>query len=111
MTYLETENTKILVDDGLSCQETVKRLSLLGISPTQIDAIMVTHEHNDHIKGIDVFSKKYDTPVFAHEKVWANLDNILKNVQDKMDFLLNMTTKKYLSSQILDISMTKFWPA
>ena len=83
LTYLETENTKILVDDGLSCQETVKRLSLLGISPTQIDAIMVTHEHNDHIKGIDVFSKKYGTPVFAHEKVWANLDNILKNVQDK----------------------------
>ena len=83
LTYLETENTKILVDDGLSCQETVKRLSLLGIFPTQIDAIMVTHEHNDHIKGIDVFSKKYGTPVFAHQEVWANLDNILKNVQDK----------------------------
>ena len=55
LTYLETQNTKILVDDGLSCQETVKRLSLLGINPYEINAIVVTHEHSDHIKGIDIF--------------------------------------------------------
>ena len=83
LTYLETQNTKILVDDGLSCQETVKRLSLLGINPYEINAIVVSHEHSDHIKGIDIFSKKYDTPVFAHQQVWQNIDGVLKSVKEK----------------------------
>ena len=83
LTYLETDNTKILVDDGLSCQETVNRLSLLGVNPDDIDAIMVTHEHTDHTKGIDVFSKKFNKPVFAHEDVWLGLDGQLKNVKQE----------------------------
>jgi phosphoribosyl 1,2-cyclic phosphodiesterase len=83
LTYIENENTKILVDMGLSCQESIKRLSLLGVSPDQIDGILVTHEHSDHIKGIDVFSKKYNKPIFAHNDVWVGLDDQLKNVKSE----------------------------
>lgn len=89
LTYIEDENTKILVDMGLSCTESVKRLSLLGVTPDQIDGILVTHEHSDHIKGIDVFSKKYNKPIFAHESVWANLDDYLKNVKSDNRKLFN----------------------
>ena len=83
LTYVETENSRILVDDGLSCKETDKRLSLLGISGRDIDAVIVSHEHSDHIRGIDVFSKKYDIPVFAHEDVWRGMWDKLDRVDDK----------------------------
>ncbi len=80
ITYLESENKKIILDDGLSCSETVKRLNLIGISPNEIDAIILSHEHSDHIKGVDIFSSKYDIPVYAHEGVWLGLDYKLKKV-------------------------------
>ena len=68
-TYIETEGSRILVDDGLSCSETVKRLNLIGVSGESIDAIILTHEHTDHTKGVDVFSKKFNTPIYAHKKI------------------------------------------
>ena len=70
LTYIETASAKILVDIGLSCKETEKRLALLGISGSQIDAILITHEHSDHIKGLDVFASKYNTNVYAHLDGW-----------------------------------------
>lgn len=83
LTYIETESTKILVDMGLSCNETVKRLDLLNVKPNQIDAILVTHQHVDHIKGVDVFSSKYDIPVFSHQEVWNGLDEKLVKTTNK----------------------------
>ncbi|MBO5394328.1 MAG: MBL fold metallo-hydrolase [Clostridia bacterium] len=80
ITYIESENKKILLDMGLSCAEVDKRLELINIKPSEIDAILVTHEHSDHIKGIDVFASKYNTPVYAHEKVWIDLDGKLKRI-------------------------------
>ncbi len=73
MTYLESEKVKILIDIGISCAEAVKRLALINVKPNDIDVILVTHEHNDHIKGVDAFSFKFDKPVFAHRTVWENL--------------------------------------
>lgn len=72
-TYLETESTKILIDDGISCAETLKRLSLIGVKGEDIDAVIITHEHSDHMKGLDVFSKKFHTPIYAHNDVWKGL--------------------------------------
>ncbi len=83
LTYVETENSRILVDVGLSCKETLARLSLLGVDGKDIDGILVTHEHSDHIKGIDTFSKKFGTPVFAHQEVWGGLWDKLKSVDEK----------------------------
>ena len=81
LTYIESDNKKILLDMGLSCQETSKRLDLIGVKPYEIDAIIVSHEHSDHIKGVDIFSSKYDTPVFAAQDVWTTLDDKFKKVK------------------------------
>ena len=67
LTYIESNGTKILVDIGLSCKETETRLGILGVSGQEINAILITHEHSDHIKGLEVFANKYRTPVFVHE--------------------------------------------
>lgn len=81
VTYIEEGENKILLDIGLSCSETAKRLDKIGINPYEISAIIVSHEHSDHIKGIDIFSSKYNIPVYAHESVWIGLDEKLKKVK------------------------------
>ena len=64
-TIIEHDDTVILVDCGFSLKVTEKRLGLLGISPSKINAILVTHEHSDHIRGVSALAKKYEIPVMA----------------------------------------------
>lgn len=73
-TYVEGENTRILIDAGLSKNDIEKRLALLGVDPNSIDSILVTHEHVDHIKGVGAFSRAHDTQIFAHPDTWAEMD-------------------------------------
>lgn len=80
LTYLENDGIKVLIDAGISCTEITKRLALIGVRPSEIDAIFVTHEHSDHIKGLDVFASKYNIPVYAHEKVWISMDDKLNRI-------------------------------
>src|SRR5574344_2043701 len=82
LTYIETETTKILVDAGLSCKEIEARLSLLNVSGNQIDAILITHEHCDHIKGLDIFASKFKTKIYAHVDEWNILSTKLNKIND-----------------------------
>jgi len=76
-TYIETENSKILIDAGLSKCDLERRLSLLNINPYDIDAILVTHEHSDHIKGVGQFARKYKNKIYAHNQIWNILEDKL----------------------------------
>ena len=66
-TLIETPQTKILIDCGFSTRETVKRLTGLGVNPSEINAIFLTHENKDHTDGVAGFARKFDVPVFANE--------------------------------------------
>jgi phosphoribosyl 1,2-cyclic phosphodiesterase len=57
-TLVESDNTCILIDCGFSLKDTSKRLGRLGRSVEDLDAILVTHEHSDHIKGVATLAKK-----------------------------------------------------
>lgn len=83
LTYVESENTRILVDAGLSCKEISSRLELIGVKPEDLDAIVLTHEHVDHTKGVDVFSRKFNLPIYAHEEVWKGFYDKLPQVADE----------------------------
>ena len=65
-TLIETKDSKILIDCGFSAKETVKRLEILNINPTQINGIFLTHEHKDHTLGVENFASKFEIPIFAH---------------------------------------------
>ena len=69
-TYIECGDTKVLVDAGLSCAQIEKRLQTIGINPFSISAILVTHEHSDHIAGAPQFAQKFGTKIFTHKDTW-----------------------------------------
>ena len=77
LTYIEGSQTKLLIDDGLSCKETTRRLMILGVTPDKLSGILVTHEHNDHIKGINLLCKRYNIPVYVHEDGYSSLKSKL----------------------------------
>lgn len=62
--YIGNQDEAILVDGGLSCRETVKRMKRQGLSIRKVRAIFVSHEHGDHVHGIPVLSRKYKLPVY-----------------------------------------------
>ncbi len=62
--YIGNEKEAVLIDAGISCRETEKRMTRLGLSMSNVRAIFVSHEHIDHITGIPGISKKYQLPVY-----------------------------------------------
>ena len=71
--YLEHKNTKILIDCGISCTRICEALESIDVRPSEIDGILVTHEHSDHVSGIRVFSNKFGCTVYAGEKTLENI--------------------------------------
>lgn len=66
-TVVATSRTRILVDAGLSCREILKRMQLAGEDPRSLDAILITHEHQDHVQGVAVLARKLGIPVYFTE--------------------------------------------
>lgn len=77
--FLRSECCSVLVDCGLSARETARRLASIGVTPREISAIVVTHEHNDHVAGIPVFAKQSGARVIASHRTVA-ASRILQNV-------------------------------
>jgi len=63
-TLISTGGTRLLLDAGLSCRELLRRLALCGESASGIDAILITHEHSDHVGGVNVLAKRLKVPVY-----------------------------------------------
>lgn len=72
-TLVEGEDGSILVDAGLSGRAVVGGLNSIGIEPSDLDGILVTHEHVDHIRGVGVLARKFDLRVYASEGAWGKI--------------------------------------
>ena len=67
-TYISDGETSILIDGGLSGVEIKRRLTSRSLTPEELDAIIVTHEHTDHIQGVGILSRRYNLPVYINRK-------------------------------------------
>jgi phosphoribosyl 1,2-cyclic phosphodiesterase len=75
-TVISSSRTRVLVDAGLSCRELTRRMALAGEDPTALDAIIITHEHQDHVAGLGVMARKLGIPVYFTEpthRAWVRM--------------------------------------
>ncbi len=70
--YIGNSKEAVLIDAGLSCRETEKRMKRLGLLMQTVKAVFISHEHSDHISGLQTLSKKYQLPVYITHKTLAN---------------------------------------
>lgn len=80
-TLVETDKAKVLIDAGISLQEIEQKLAILNVNPKEINGILITHEHIDHIKSAGAFSRKYNCPIYANHEEWPILLQKLGNLQ------------------------------
>lgn len=81
--FVETQNTKLLVDAGVSCKKIESALQDINIDPSSLDGILVTHEHIDHVQSLGTLSKKFDLPVFVNQKTLDAMPKQKDKISDK----------------------------
>lgn len=91
---ISSGRTKILVDAGVSCKRIEEALKSIGEEAAALSGILITHEHTDHIAGVQVLSKKHSIPVFATEPTWLSMSKLevqtrLTRVISKTDFYID----------------------
>jgi phosphoribosyl 1,2-cyclic phosphodiesterase len=75
-TVISAGATSVLVDAGLSCREILRRMAMAGEDPAELDAILITHEHVDHVAGLAVLARRLRIPVFfteATHRAWVRM--------------------------------------
>lgn len=104
--FVESENTKILVDAGMSCKKIEEALNSIEVNPSSINAILVTHEHADHIKGLSTISRKFDIPVFATKETFDAMPKQTEKISEKNIKFFNPNKKFFIEDlEVLPFSI------
>jgi len=81
--YLEGGGARVLIDAGLCGRELTLRLDSIGVDPQSLDAIVVTHDHRDHVSGVGIMARRYNLPVYsaygtiqASERIWGKISHV-----------------------------------
>ena len=87
-TFVQSGDTRLLIDAGFSCKKIQERLTSIGEDISQINALLVTHEHIDHVRGIGVISRKFGIPIYiTRESYMAGLDKLGNIDTDNVKFI------------------------
>lgn len=85
-TYISTGGTSVLIDAGFAATRIIDNIKYIGCDPSKLDALLVTHEHDDHSRGISVLARRYSLPIIGTE---GTLDAIRKKYNDIPDKLFS----------------------
>jgi len=80
---IASEETRILLDAGISGKRITAGLESIDVDPHEIEGILVTHEHIDHVKGVGILSRKYDLPIYANKKTWDSMIGKLGKIKEE----------------------------
>lgn len=92
--FVATDEIKLLVDVGLSGKKIEELLNEIGENANDLDGILVTHEHSDHIKGLGVLARRYNLPIFANEKTWRAMEGSIGQISIDQKFEFKNETVK-----------------
>lgn len=105
--YIGTDSTHILVDAGISNKRIEKGLNDIGLKGSEMDGILITHEHSDHIKGLGVLARKYHLPIYGTQETLNEIStsgslgsfdlSLLTPVVPDVDFVIGDLTVKPFS--------------
>ena len=90
--YVETEETRLLIDAGLSGRQIRHRLTLIGRAPENLTGILITHEHSDHVQGLGVLAKKLKVPIYCNRET---AEALRRQLEGQLDFRLFSTGAKF----------------
>ena len=79
--FVQGKKTKILVDSGVSAKKIEAALDSINVDINEINAILITHEHIDHIRSVGTLAKKYNIPVYANLGTWNGIQNEKKVIE------------------------------
>ena len=85
-TYIESPETRILIDAGLSAREIERRLRQIDRSPAVLDGVLISHEHSDHIHGVGALARRYKLAVYANRATWQRAQHIVGRVDELHEF-------------------------
>ncbi len=108
VTYLETNNTKILIDCGLTFKQINVRLKSHDLNLENLDGIFITHEHTDHVAGLNVLMNKLDTTIYMTKITYDSLKyKIKENIpESKMSFITPYEKQVINDCEILPFSIS-----
>lgn len=101
---VQTENTNILIDTGVSAKKIIDALTSFDININNIDAILVTHEHIDHVNSLGTLSSRYNIPVYANQKTWESMVKQREKISEKNQKLFNINEE----FEINDLKINSF---
>ena len=96
--YIENEQHSFLVDAGLSGRKLEELFASIGKKMSDLDGILVTHEHGDHIKGLGIVARKHGVPIYANQKTWNAMDHLVGNIATEQRFHFDMDSVKTFGS-------------
>ncbi|MBQ6595219.1 MAG: MBL fold metallo-hydrolase [Clostridia bacterium] len=102
--YVGDQRSHILVDAGVSASRILTSLRRIGVDPKTLSALLVTHEHSDHIKGIGILSRKFDIPVYATSGTWLAMEDKIGSVSAENRRVIRPEEDFYIG----DIDITAF---
>ena len=102
--YVGTDRTNLLIDAGVSGSRVLDELKTVGVNPSDLDGILVTHEHSDHIKGVGVLARKLRVPIYATEGTWAGMETKLGKIPLNQQAIIQTESPFYIG----DLDITAF---
>lgn len=84
--YIENNQSRFLVDVGLTGKKTEELLNKIGRSSNDLTGIFISHEHRDHVSGAGILARKYNIPIYANAKTWEGMDNIIGKIPTELKF-------------------------
>ena len=94
--YVGCGDTHLLVDAGLSGTRITNELARIGVHPGMLTAILTTHEHVDHVRGVGILSRKYNLPVYATEGTWEGMADKVGTVEARNRCILTPEQDFYI---------------